>query len=161
MAIELRLLANLFDGMVAILLGKASPVGELYNEAPDRGSDAAVLIGLGYAAGGIVTLGYVAALLATWTAYVRAIGAVAGARQHYSGVMAKQTRMQIIVGMSLFCMFLSVKGWTSPVLFNQVRIPAVTLVVIILGCISTVIHRFGKITSDLHSKAEITKPSDS
>src|SRR5262245_5037052 len=30
--ILLRLLANMFDGMVAVESGKASPVGELYNE---------------------------------------------------------------------------------------------------------------------------------
>src|SRR5262245_5482762 len=48
---QLRLIANLLDGMVAIESGRASPVGELYNEVPDRISDSAILIGLGYAAG--------------------------------------------------------------------------------------------------------------
>ena len=37
--IQLRLLANLFDGMVAIARGTASKVGELFNEVPDRVSD--------------------------------------------------------------------------------------------------------------------------
>src|ERR1700722_9340933 len=37
---QLRLVANLLDGMVAIESGRASPVGELYNEMPDRVSDA-------------------------------------------------------------------------------------------------------------------------
>src|SRR5258708_11125704 len=50
--IQMRLLANLFDGMVAIASGRASAVGELYNEVPDRVSDAAILIGAGYAVGG-------------------------------------------------------------------------------------------------------------
>ena len=34
--VQLRLLANLLDGMVAVGSGKASPEGELYNEVPDR-----------------------------------------------------------------------------------------------------------------------------
>ena len=42
--VQLRLLANLYDGMVAVLRQVASPVGELFNEVPDRVSDAAILI---------------------------------------------------------------------------------------------------------------------
>src|SRR5437867_3360995 len=34
--IQLRLLANMLDGMVAIECSRASPVGELFNEIPDR-----------------------------------------------------------------------------------------------------------------------------
>ena len=77
--IQLRLLANLFDGMVAIERGVASPVGELYNEVPDRVSDTFILIGFGYAAASNPVLGYWAAVLALFTAYVRAEGRVAGA----------------------------------------------------------------------------------
>src|SRR5688572_11044133 len=47
--VQLRLMANMFDGMVAIQTGKSSPLGELFNEIPDRISDAAALIGFGYA----------------------------------------------------------------------------------------------------------------
>src|SRR5689334_15508097 len=53
-----RALANLWDGMVAVERGIASKVGELYNEVPDRVSDTAILVGLGYAAGGHVIWGY-------------------------------------------------------------------------------------------------------
>src|SRR5438093_395837 len=49
--IQMRLLANMLDGMVAIALRRASPLGELYNELPDRASDLAILLGTGYAAG--------------------------------------------------------------------------------------------------------------
>ena len=44
---QLRLTANMLDGMVAVVSGRASKVGELYNEVPDRVSDAAVFIGAG------------------------------------------------------------------------------------------------------------------
>ena len=77
--VQLRLLANMFDGMVAIEQGKASSVGELYNEVPDRISDTAILIGLGYAVGGYVAMGYAAALAAMFTAYIRAMGKAGGA----------------------------------------------------------------------------------
>src|SRR6184192_3560170 len=48
---QLRLTANMLDGMVALASGRASKVGELYNEIPDRVSDAAVFIGAGFAWG--------------------------------------------------------------------------------------------------------------
>lgn len=91
--IQLRLLANMFDGMVAIESGRLSPLGELYNDVPDRISDAATLIGLGYAAGGWPEMGYLAAVLAVLTAYVRAVGKAAGAGSDFRGPMAKQQRM--------------------------------------------------------------------
>ena len=53
---QLRLTANMLDGMVALASGRASKVGELYNEVPDRVSDAAVFIGAGYAWGGTLRL---------------------------------------------------------------------------------------------------------
>jgi hypothetical protein len=48
---QLRLTANMLDGMVALASRRDSKVGELYNEVPDRVSDAAVFIGAGYAWG--------------------------------------------------------------------------------------------------------------
>src|SRR6266513_799828 len=65
---QLRLTANMLDGMVALVSARASKVGELYNEVRDRVSDAAVFIGAGYAWGGSVALGYVATILAIFTA---------------------------------------------------------------------------------------------
>ena len=101
--IQLRLLANLFDGMVAIARGTASKVGELFNEVPDRVSDSAILIGLGYAPGGQVGLGYAAALAAMMTAYVRAVGKGAGTPNEFCGPMAKQQRMFLATMTCLFC----------------------------------------------------------
>ncbi len=75
--IQGRLLANLLDGMVAIESNKASPVGELYNEVPDRVSDSAIMIGAGFAVGGDPILGFAASLAAMFTAYVRAQGKAA------------------------------------------------------------------------------------
>ncbi len=101
--IGLRLLANLFDGMVAVMAGTASPVGELYNEVPDRVSDAAIFIGAGYAAGSRPELGYLAACLSLFVAYVRAEGRAAGAHQEYCGPMAKTPRMAVLAAACLYC----------------------------------------------------------
>lgn len=98
----LRLLANMFDGMVAVELGKATRVGELYNEVPDRISDAAVLIGSGYAAGGSVEFGYLAACVALLVAYVRSMARAAGAPSDFSGPMAKQQRMYLLMLAALY-----------------------------------------------------------
>jgi phosphatidylglycerophosphate synthase len=92
---QLRLLCNLLDGMVAMEGGKASRLGSLYNDLPDRLSDAALLIPLGYAAGS-PWLGWAAALVATFTAYVRVLGGSLGQPQDFSGIMAKQHRMNLL-----------------------------------------------------------------
>ena len=64
----------------AVESGIASPIGELHNEVADRVSDAAILIGAGYALGSVPELGFVTALLAVFLAYVRAQGKAVGGR---------------------------------------------------------------------------------
>jgi phosphatidylglycerophosphate synthase len=93
--VQLRLLCNLLDGMVAIEGGKSSAVGGLYNEMPDRIADALFLVPLGYAAGWS-WLGWATALAAALTAYIRVLGGALGQRQDFSGVMAKQRRMAML-----------------------------------------------------------------
>ena len=94
--IQLRLVANLLDGMVAVEGRKGGPTGDLWNEAPDRISDAAILIGAGYAAGSSPVLGWAAALMAVFVAYVRALGASVGAGQCFLGPQAKPHRMALM-----------------------------------------------------------------
>ena len=93
--VQLRLLCNLIDGMVAIEGGKQSPVGALYNEFPDRIADSLLLVALGYASG-VPWLGWLAALLAALTAYVRATGGALGLAQDFRGPMAKPHRMAVL-----------------------------------------------------------------
>ena len=112
--VQLRLLANVLDGMVAVGRGVASPVGELYNEIPDRISDCAVLIGIGYAAFD-PALGLLAALFAVLTAYVRATGRAAGAPSDFRGPMAKQQRMAVATVAALICA-VAPASWTWPIL---------------------------------------------
>lgn len=94
-SVQLRLLCNLIDGMVAIEGGKQSPVGALYNEFPDRIADSVLLVALGYAAL-VPWLGWLAALLAAFTAYVRATGGALGQAQDFRGPMAKPHRMGVL-----------------------------------------------------------------
>jgi phosphatidylglycerophosphate synthase len=94
--IQLRLIANLLDGMVAIEGCKGEPTGDLWNEAPDRISDAAILIGAGFASGSAPLLGFGAALMAMFVAYIRALGASVGAGQCFLGPQAKPHRMAVL-----------------------------------------------------------------
>jgi phosphatidylglycerophosphate synthase len=148
---QLRLIANMLDGMVAIASRRTSKTGELYNEVPDRISDAAVFIGAGFAWGGNVTLGYIATILAIFTAYVRAAGKIAGAPNEFCGPMAKQHRMLVV---TLICVYAAItpRSW-QVITFNDSQISLMTLglVVIAAGCLITVIRRVARIAHALGS----------
>ena len=147
--IQVRLLANMFDGMVAIEQDRQSPLGELYNEIPDRVSDAFILIGLGYATGGDIMLGYVAACLAIFVAYVRAMGGMTGAGQVFCGPMAKPHRMFVVTVIALYCAF-APSSW-QPTLADGPGwgVSAAGLAVIILGCVFTLVRRLRRIGRSL------------
>jgi len=89
--IQLRLLCNLLDGMVAVEGRKSTPDGPFWNEAPDRLSDILIITGLGYGIGE-PSLGWAAAALAILTAYIRELGGTGD----FSGPMAKPHRMALI-----------------------------------------------------------------
>ena len=145
LAAQLRLTANMLDGMVALACGRASKVGELYNEVPDRVSDAAMFIGAGYAWGGNVILGYIATILAIFTAYVRAAGKIAGSPNEFCGPMAKQHRMLVITVGCLYSVVVP-RSWQ---IFHfddfEIGIMALALSVIIAGCLVTVVRRLHRI----------------
>jgi phosphatidylglycerophosphate synthase len=147
--IQLRLLANMLDGMVALETGKASPTGELFNEVPDRVSDAAMFIGAGYAAGGSPTLGYVAACLAVFLAYVRAQGKVAGAHQEFCGPMAKPQRAFTMTVVSLCCALLPTDWHTKAALGPSRGILAWALAAVIAGEVWTAARRLRRIAGRL------------
>ena len=102
--IQLRLLCNLLDGMVAVEGGLRSKSGEIWNDAPDRLADALVLVAAGHALPGFpgaVELGWTAALLAVLTAYVRLLGGATGLPQDFCGPMAKPHRMAAMTAVLL------------------------------------------------------------
>jgi phosphatidylglycerophosphate synthase len=146
--IVLRLLANMFDGMVAIERNEASPVGELYNEVPDRFSDVAILVGAGYAAGGSILLGFWAALLAVGVAYVRAMGVAAGASQVFLGPMAKPHRMWVLIITAVACASLPENVHSD--LFGSGRgLMEYALLLVCVGCAVTIVRRLKIIGREL------------
>ena len=138
--IQLRLLCNMLDGMVAVATGTTSPVGHLYNEVPDRVSDSFTLIGLGYAFQSSPPLGFLAALLAMFTAYVRSIVKVAGGPQLFHGPMAKPQRMFFATVTAAF-MALAPAAWRVEYSGSHLGIPAAVLLLICLGSLVTALRR--------------------
>jgi phosphatidylglycerophosphate synthase len=144
---QVRLLCNLFDGMVAVEQDQASPKGELYNEVPDRVSDAAIFIGLGYAVTGNPVVGLLAALLAVFVAYIRAMVNSIGAPHDYCGPMAKPQRMALVTVLSVYMAFAPVEWHTD---FGDAKI---VLWVVVAGCGVTAIRRLTRAVSFLEQKA--------
>jgi phosphatidylglycerophosphate synthase len=95
LCIQGRLLCNLFDGMVAVEHNQATALGPVFNEFPDRIADSLLLVAAGYGAG-VPALGWLAALAAALTAYVRVYGAACGLGHDFRGPMAKQHRMAVL-----------------------------------------------------------------
>jgi phosphatidylglycerophosphate synthase len=149
--VQLRLLANLLDGMVAERAPQASRLGALYNEVPDRITDAAALVGLGYALGGDASLGWLAAILATLTNYVRALGASLTGRQHFVGPFAKQQRMAVVTLVALVGAV--APGWIGQPLVGGLAAPALALAVIAVGCALTAWRRLRLVAHDLDGGA--------
>jgi phosphatidylglycerophosphate synthase len=135
--IQVRLLANLLDGLMAVEEGKKTPTGVLYNEFPDRVADTVLLAAVGYASGW-PDLGWLAAVLAVGTAYVRTFGGSLGYEQDFSGPMAKQHRMFMLTVGSLLAAF---AAWQT--------ILAATLGVIVLGCAATLVRRTQRLAQRL------------
>lgn len=142
--IQLRLLANVLDGMVAVGRGIASPTGELFNEIPDRVSDTAFFVGVGIASGQ-AWLGCAAALAAMATAYIRAVGRGLGQQSDFSGPMAKQYRMALLTALCLFCAF-APADWTS-------RAPETVLYVILALTTLTAARRLLRLAAALRRNA--------
>jgi phosphatidylglycerophosphate synthase len=146
--IQLRLLCNMLDGMVAVEGGLRSKTGELYNEIPDRFADALILIGAGYSSAdafACITAGWLAAVMAIITAYVRALGVVAGAAQCFWGPMAKPHRMALLTAASIIAAFC---GWAG----CGFQIIPIALWLIVAGCAVTIFRRCRQIARELHSK---------
>ncbi len=93
--IQLRLICNLMDGMVAIEGGMKSKTGDVFNDLPDRFADLLIIVPVGYAVG-YPDLGWCAGALAVFTAYVRTLGGAIGLKQDFVGPMAKQQRMAVL-----------------------------------------------------------------
>lgn len=115
LAIQIRLLCNLLDGMVAVEAGRGSPDGAFWNEFPDRISDLLILMGAALYVG-FPALGWAAVSLAFLTAYLRELGVNCGAGADFSGPMAKPHRMALITGAAILSLFEPLWGWNGQIM---------------------------------------------
>jgi phosphatidylglycerophosphate synthase len=147
-AIQLRLLCNMLDGLLAVEGGFKSKVGDLYNEVPDRIADVVILVGVGY---GVRTLpfgemlGWSAALLAVMTAYIRLLAGSLGAQQLFIGPMAKQHRMFVITVGAL-------AAAAEHASVGTVRVLWLALAVVVAGSLITIGRRLTRLSSELGSR---------
>jgi phosphatidylglycerophosphate synthase len=135
--IQLRLLSNMLDGLIAVEGGRQTKTGELYNEIPDRAADVLFLASAGYAThhgSWGAALGWSASVLAVGTAYIRALGARRGAAQDFCGPVAKQQRMFLLTVGSILAAGELFFGWPPRILFW-------ILVLINIGTAATCVRR--------------------
>jgi len=147
----LRLWFNMLDGMVALASGKASWRGEILNDLPDRVSDVLIFAGVAHSGWMNPIFGYWAAIFALLTAYVGMFGQAVGVHREFSGLMSKPWRMVVLqIGAwitlaclwwntgSIRCASLTVLDWTS--------------LIVVAGCVQTMIIRLKKIMAALRAK---------
>lgn len=147
-----RLWFNMLDGMVALASGKASLYGEIVNEVPDRISDVIIFAGVAHSGLCLVPLGYWAALLAVFTAYIGIFGQAVGVQREFSGLMAKPWRM---VTLHVGACILLFQVWTGKdiVVGSNLTVLDGALVLVIAGCVQTVVVRLRRIVQALDRKA--------
>ncbi len=151
--IQGRLVCNLLDGMVAVEHGKGSAAGPVWNELPDRFSDALLLAGAGYMLAGLgwrigPSLGWTAAVLAVITAYVRELGRGLGLPADFTGPMAKQQRMAaltIACGLSVI----------EPAWNGSGQMMLIIMSVIVVGTGWTVARRVRNLTAGLKARSAL------
>ncbi|MGH7676930.1 MAG: CDP-alcohol phosphatidyltransferase family protein [Gemmatimonadaceae bacterium] len=146
--IQLRLLCNLLDGLLAIEGGLKSKTGDLYNELPDRAADIVILLGAGFAVRGLpwgLWIAVAAAMLAVLTAYVRLLGGSLGLKQDFAGPMAKQHRMFVLTLGSLAAAVERAPGGASWSLY-------LALGVIAAGSAFTLLRRVRRIARALEAR---------
>ena len=158
LCIQLRLLCNLLDGLVAVEHGKATPAGPLWNELPDRVADVLFLVGAGYGARtaglhGAEAVGWLAAVLAVTTAYVRELGRGLGQPADFSGPMAKPHRMAALTIACLISLFEPIWGGNGQLMFAALAIIAV-------GTLITVIRRTRRLAIRLSDTLESEDKKD-
>jgi phosphatidylglycerophosphate synthase len=146
-----RLWCNMLDGMVALASGKASWRGEILNDFPDRISDVLIFAGVAHSGLNTVESGYWAAIFALLTAYIGMFGQAVGVQREFSGLMSKPWRMVTLhVGA---WMTLGLIWWDNGNLrYGGLTVLDWTCVVVIVGCVQTIVVRLKRIMRALAEK---------
>lgn len=150
----LRLWFNMLDGMVALASGKASLRGEILNEVPDRVSDVLIFVGVAHSGLCSPFVGYWAAILALFTAYIGMFGQAVGVQREFSGLMSKPWRMVTLhlgawIALGLFWLT------DTPLAATHGRLTVLdwTCAAVIAGCVQTFTLRLARILHALDRKA--------
>ncbi|MCW1885761.1 CDP-alcohol phosphatidyltransferase family protein [Luteolibacter flavescens] len=140
--IQLRLLCNLMDGMVAIEGGKKSATGDLWNEIPDRLADTIFLVSAGWAIG-LPWVGAIAAWASVMTAYARAMGAaLTGGAHDFCGPCAKPHRMAILTVAALITA-------AEPLWKGHAEVMKFAIILLAAGTCLTIVRRILRLSAKL------------
>ncbi|WP_408095935.1 CDP-alcohol phosphatidyltransferase family protein [Peredibacter sp. HCB2-198] len=142
--IQMRLICNLMDGMVAVEFGKKSKTGDLWNDVPDRFADVAIILGAGYLSQQYpfaVELAWANGTLAVMTAYLRVLGASLASPHYYIGPMAKPHRMAILTA-----------AFIGEAIYPGGTLLYGALIIMLVGQVITCVRRLNRIAVDLENK---------
>ncbi len=144
----LRLWFNMLDGMVAVAAGKASARGEIVNDLPDRISDVIIFVGVAHSDLMNPLIGYWTAIFSLFTAYVGLFGQAIARRREFGGMMSKPWRM-VALSLGAWVTFVCRSCQAGLHDFGTLTILDWTCVVIIVGCLQTIIVRLKRIVTAL------------
>ena len=142
----LRLWFNMLDGLVAFAAGQASRRGELLNDLPDRISDVVIFVGIAHSGLMNPFIGYWAAISAVLTSYVGLFGQALGVQRQFGGTMSKPWRMVALHAGAWLTFFLGPQSSAIFTIFDW------TCLVVIAGCVETIVVRLKRITAALQDK---------
>jgi phosphatidylglycerophosphate synthase len=144
--IQLRLIANMMDGLVATEGKRGTANGQLYNEVPDRLTDVLFLASAGYATGqpAGIAFGWAASCGALMTAYIRLHGAAITEGAHdFSGPCAKPQRMFLLTVSALLT-----------AIFANPQVLKIGLALIMIGTYYTFARRAVRLSQQLTERAK-------
>lgn len=142
----LRLWFNMLDGLIAFAAGKASRRGEILNDLPDRISDIIIFAGVAHSGLMHPLIGYWAAIFAVLASYVGLFGQALAIQRQFGGVMSKPWRMVALNVGSWLTFFLQPQSPATFTIFDW------TCLVIIAGCVETIVVRLKRIMAALQDK---------
>jgi len=122
--------------------------GEIINDLPDRISDVVIFIGAAHSGWMHPIIGYWAAILALLTAYVGVFGQAIGVGRQFGGVMSKPWRM-LVLGIGSWVTFAVSSSFES---MQYLTIFDWCCIIIIAGCIQTIVVRLQRIICLLQNK---------
>ncbi len=143
----LRLWFNMLDGMVAVAAGKASRRGEILNDLPDRISDIIIFVGLAHSGLMNPFIGYWAAIFALLTRLCWLVWPSAG-----RSTRVWRNYVQTVAHGRAY-------HWRMAYVFSATDISSATFtildwtcLVVIAGCVQTIVVRLKRITAGLQDK---------